>query len=216
MEDSTLDVSATIEAFLTATAARRPTPGGGSVTALAAALAAAQAQMVLNYSLGKKELAAHQAELKSVLDELTRARLLLSGLISEDQAAYLALAAARKLPPGPQREHEFAAALQNCLNVPQTVAAAALAVLELCDRVVEKVNHHLLSDLAVAADLCAASVRCAVYNVEVNLADLPPGQPRQEVEDVNRRTVQRCLALIERLMPRISNRLAAAAKGANP
>ena len=61
----------TIGAFLNAAAARQPAPGGGSVTALAGALAAAMGEMVLNYSVGKKDLAAHQDELKTVLAEFT-------------------------------------------------------------------------------------------------------------------------------------------------
>src|SRR6266576_6548785 len=93
------DPNTTISDFLNATAAKQPTPGGGSVTALAGALAAAMGEMVLNYSVGKKDLAQHQPELKIGLAELTRARALLLGLMVEDQVAYEALTAARKLPP---------------------------------------------------------------------------------------------------------------------
>ena len=50
------DATHTIEAFLAATAARHPTPGGGSVSALTGALAAAMGEMVLNYSVNKKGL----------------------------------------------------------------------------------------------------------------------------------------------------------------
>ena len=39
-------------------------PGGGSVAALAGALAAAMGEMVLNYSIGKKDLAAHEPVLR--------------------------------------------------------------------------------------------------------------------------------------------------------
>ena len=50
------DASRSIEDFLAATAARQPIPGGGSVTALVGALSAAIGEMVVNYSLGKKDL----------------------------------------------------------------------------------------------------------------------------------------------------------------
>src|SRR3954454_25286857 len=92
------DQSHTIDAFLTAAAAKQPTPGGGSVTALAGALAAAMGEMVLNYSVGKKSLAQFQPELQAGLRELGRARGLLLQLMEEDQVAYEALTAARKLP----------------------------------------------------------------------------------------------------------------------
>src|SRR3954447_21716538 len=68
------DQNNTIADFLTAAAAKQPAPGGGSATALAGALAAAMSEMVLNYSVGKKDLAEHQPALTEALAELTRAR----------------------------------------------------------------------------------------------------------------------------------------------
>ncbi len=62
-----LDKTTTIEKFLEAAAAKQPTPGGGSVSALAGALAASMGEMVLNYSVGKKGLEAHDAVLKNAL-----------------------------------------------------------------------------------------------------------------------------------------------------
>src|SRR3954454_12967740 len=93
------DQSHTIDAFLTAAAAKQPAPGGGSVTALAGALAASMGEMVVNYSLGKKNLAPHQPALTASLKELTNARNVLLMLMAEDQAAYEAMTALRKLPP---------------------------------------------------------------------------------------------------------------------
>ena len=48
------DQTTSIENFLEAAAAKQPTPGGGSVAALAGALAAAMGEMVLNYTLGRR------------------------------------------------------------------------------------------------------------------------------------------------------------------
>src|SRR2546423_3785241 len=92
------DQTSTIQQFLDATAARQPTPGGGAVTALTGALAAAIGEMTLNYSIGKKGLEAFEAELRPGLDELKHIRQLLVKVMSEDQVAFLDLTAARKLP----------------------------------------------------------------------------------------------------------------------
>src|SRR5882672_8189200 len=92
------DQQSTIAQFIEAAAAKKPTPGGGSVTALVGALAASMGEMVLNYSIGKKELAAYEGELKPALAELHRARQMMLQLMVEDQAAYEAMTAARKLP----------------------------------------------------------------------------------------------------------------------
>src|SRR5882724_4609782 len=92
------DVGNTIDAFLTAAAAKQPAPGGGSVTALVGALAASMGEMVLNYSVGKKSLAAHEPEFRAALAEFTRLRAMMLQLMVEDQLAYEAITALRKLP----------------------------------------------------------------------------------------------------------------------
>lgn len=192
-----LDQTATIEAFLAATAAAQPTPGGGAIAALAGTLAAALGEMVLNYSVNKKDLAAHQAELKTVLAELTQARRLLLGLMIEDQDAYAALSAARKAG----QTTELAVARAACLAAPRAVAATALAVLELCDRVAGKVNKHLLSDLAICAELAMATVRSSMHNIRINLADVPAAG-RAGIEESGSQLMSHALAAIQRFSRR--------------
>jgi glutamate formiminotransferase/formiminotetrahydrofolate cyclodeaminase len=198
------DQNTSINDFLTATAAKQPTPGGGSVAALAGALAAAMGEMVLNYSVGKKDLAAHQGEIKSGLAELSRARELMLGLMREDQVAYEALTAARKLPASaPNRQKELDVALLACIRVPQAMGATALAILAEADRLVDKVNPHLLSDLAVCCELAMATLRSAGYNVRVNLADLTDPADRQRVERELADVLARATHVVARAVGRI-------------
>jgi glutamate formiminotransferase/formiminotetrahydrofolate cyclodeaminase len=198
------DESTTIRQFLDATAARQPTPGGGSVTALCAALAASLGEMVINYSVGKKGLEPFEGELKPALAEFNRARKLLTQLMAEDQQAYAALTAARKLPESvPDRAAQCAAALTACIRGPQAMGATAVAVLELCDRVVNFVNPWLLSDLAVCADLSMAAVRCAAYNVRVNVGEVSDEAERQRIEATTFELLSRAGNLIRQVSPRI-------------
>jgi methenyltetrahydrofolate cyclohydrolase len=190
--------------FLDAAAAKQPAPGGGSAAALAGALAAAMGEMVLNYSVGKKNLAQHEPELRSALAELTRARGLLLELMAEDQQAYEALTAAKKLPEdSPARQHDFDVALLASIRVPQAMGATALAILTLADRLVDKVNHYLLSDLAVCCELAMATVRCAVYNVRANLPDVTDPADRQKVELTATSLIAHATPLVQRAVPRI-------------
>jgi formiminotetrahydrofolate cyclodeaminase len=199
-----LDQTATLADILDATAARQPTPGGGAVTAVAGALAAAIGEMVLNYSVGKKGLEAYQDELRAAVAELRRARSVMLELMIEDQAAYQALTAARKLPEGSaEREREFNLALQASIGAPCAMAATAVAILELCDRVVDKVNHYLLSDLAVAADLATATARCATYNVRANLSDVRGPAERRALESTADLVLRHAIELVQRVSPRI-------------
>lgn len=199
-----VDGSHSVNDFLSALAAKQPTPGGGSVAALAGALAAAMGEMVLNYSVGKKDLAAHEPVLRAALAELTRARSMLIELMIEDQLAFEQLTAARKAcnNAGDKNPH-FAAALLACIRIPQSIGATAAAVLELCDRVTPIVNTYLLSDLAVAAEMAMATVRCAAYNVRVNLSDLSDPADRKHLEEQAETLVKKSSALIQRVVPAI-------------
>ncbi len=201
------DPKTSIEGFLEALAARQPTPGGGSVTALVGCLAAGMGEMVINYSLGKKSLAQYESELKPALIEYNKARRLLQELMVEDQQAYESLQAARKLPEqSPDRKGALHAAVAACIRVPQAIAATSVAVLELCDRILNFVNYHLLSDLAVCSDLAMASTRCAVYNVRVNLAGVSDSHERVNIEGTNSRLLSRAALIIQHVSPRIWER----------
>ena len=203
----TYDQSVTIEQFLDAAAAKKPTPGGGAVTALAGALAAAMGEMVVNYSVGKKGLEAFEGELQPALRELNNARGVLLKLMVEDQSAYQALADARKLPEGsPERARRFPEALKASIAAPQAMAATAVAILGVCERIINFVNYHLLSDLAVAADLAMATTSCAIYSVRVNLPDVSNPSERQEIESTVGQVLIHAAMLIQQVAPRIWTR----------
>ncbi len=197
----------TIAEFLDGTAAKQPAPGGGSVAALVGALSAAIGEMVLNYSIGKKGLEAHQDALKEALGELHRARQVMLELVTEDQSAYQALTAARKLPQdAPDRKRHLESALLASIRTPEAIAATGASILELCQRLVPIVNFYLLSDLAVCADLAMATVRCGIYNVRVNLADVTDPADREKIEATLGSIMSRALGLIQQVSPAVWQR----------
>jgi formiminotetrahydrofolate cyclodeaminase len=202
------DSSSTIAQFLDATAARQPTPGGGAVTALTGALAGAIGEMVLNYSVGRKGLEAFEGELRPARDELHRLRGLLLQSMADDQAAFAELTAARKLADTtPDKPAKVRAALAAAIKAPQQMAAAAVGMLEVADKVINFVNPYLLSDLAVCADLAMATARCAIYNVRVNLPSVKDPAERHQIEASVGQVLGRAAALIQRVAPRIWDRV---------
>ncbi len=63
------------------------------------------------------------------------------------------MTALMKLPEdAAERRDKMLPVLLTCIRVPEAIAAANVAILELCDRLVNFVNHYLLSDLAVCSD----------------------------------------------------------------
>jgi formiminotetrahydrofolate cyclodeaminase len=204
-----LDPSTSIAQFLDAAAAKQPTPGGGSVTALVAALAASMGEMVVNYSIGKKNLEQHAAELKSALDHFHSAREMLLELMVEDQTAYEALSAAKKMPESQERTEALSVAVAACIGVPQAMAATAVAILDLVNQLADKVNPYLLSDLAVCADLAMAAVRCALYNIRVNLPEISDEKQRWDIDAISGRLLSRATMIIQIVSTRIWQRAAA-------
>jgi len=202
------DAKLTIESFLDATAAKQPTPGGGSVAALVGALSAAIGEMVLNYSVGKKDLEAHQDALKQALGELHGSRQVILDLLVEDQRAYEALTESKKVAKA-SLGHSIQPALSAAINAPAAIAATGLAILETCKRAAPIANKYLLSDLAVCAELAMATVRCGIYNVQINLPEVTDIGYRQSVEAAIIRIYGRALTLIQEVIPAVSHRIAA-------
>lgn len=202
------EVTTSIGDFLAALAAKQPAPGGGSVAAMAGALAAAMGEMVLNYSVGKKDLAAHEPQLREALGEFSRAHAMLGELMIEDQLAFERLTAARKACNNAgDCDPAFAAALLACIRIPQSIGATACALLELAERIAPIVNKYLLSDLAVCAEMAMATVRCAAYNVRVNLADVSDPKERERIWANSEASMAKAASAIRRTIPSILAKL---------
>jgi formiminotetrahydrofolate cyclodeaminase len=68
------------------------------------------------------------------------------------------------------------------------------------------VNAFLLSDLAVCAELAMATVRCAAYNVRVNLSDVSDPAEQDRFVNTTNAMVWRATARIQQVIPAIWTR----------
>jgi formiminotetrahydrofolate cyclodeaminase len=160
--------------FLDAVAAPSATPGGGSVSAFAGAMAAALGQMVTGLSRKKKTQATHVGRLSAALDELRRTAAELTEAIDRDAESYDAVTAAFKLPQGNaeearQREEAIEAATKVAADVPMHVAERTVALFERLGQLEAIVAASMKSDLQVAKLMAGAGARGALANVEINL-----------------------------------------------
>jgi glutamate formiminotransferase len=163
--------------ILAAVADATPTPGGGSVAALAAALAASLGQMVAGLSRRKKSQAAYVEDLSAALEVLHKAASELADAVDRDAASYDAVLAALKLPKEtPEerhaREEAILAATKHAAEVPLEVAELALEVYDRLGQLAAISAASMSSDLRVARLMAAAAVRGALANVEINLESL--------------------------------------------
>jgi formiminotetrahydrofolate cyclodeaminase len=160
----------TVGDALVSIAAKQPTPGGGAVAALVAAVGAALGEMVVNYSSGKTSLLEHEALHQEALEALARFRGLALELAEEDERAYGRLNELWKLEKDdPRRATEFPPVVEAAIDVPRRALEACLSMLSLLERLAGKTNRMLASDLAIAAVLAEAGARSAAWNVRINL-----------------------------------------------
>ena len=159
--------------FLTELASAAPAPGGGGGAAMAGALAAALASMVANLTIGKEKFADREPEVKELLEaEAERVRLLT--LVDEDAAVFNSFMSCYKLPKTTDEEKAartaaIRAAAKQAATVPLNIARSSFAVLKLADRLVVAGNPGVITDGACSGLLARAALRCAEYNVRINL-----------------------------------------------
>jgi glutamate formiminotransferase / formiminotetrahydrofolate cyclodeaminase len=163
--------------FLDAVAEPTPTPGGGSVAALAGALGASLGQMVASLSRKKKSQAAFVDQLSEVISDLQAASRMLSEAIDRDSASFDHVMAAYKLPKETsneqmQRDAAIQQALQGAANVPLEVARKSTEVFELLGRLESMSSPSMYSDIRVGSLMAAAGARGALENVAINLESI--------------------------------------------
>ena len=160
--------------FLTALASSAPAPGGGGGAAMAGALAAALASMVANLTIGKEKFAQQEPEVKALLEEAEEVRQRLLGLVEDDADVFNSFMSCYKLPKATEEEKAartaaIRSAAKEAAEVPLAIARASYKVLTLAERLVRIGNPGVITDGACSALLARAALRCAEYNVRINL-----------------------------------------------
>lgn len=170
-------VKQTVEEFVKVTASDAPAPGGGSISALAGALAAALGQMVANLTVGRKKYAAVDEEMRQLLPELARQQQALLEAVDEDSRAFDQYMDALPMPkdtPEQQeaRKNAMQAGLKAAAQVPLGVAQRVQTLFPALELVVTKGNANAVTDGMVATMMARTAILGAVYNVRVNLQSI--------------------------------------------
>lgn len=137
--------------YLNDLSAKLPAPGGGSASALNAAMAAGLISMVVNFTLGKPKYAGYEQELKDVLRLANKLKDDFLSLVDLDVIAYKSKDA------------------RKAMDVPLMLARLSYEGIKLLPALIKKTNQNLISDLAVAAIFFESAFSSAYFNVEINL-----------------------------------------------
>ena len=164
----------TLADFAARLASPAPVPGGGSASAVAAALGASLVAMVAELTQNRPKYAPH-AELCDAAAPAARALAdQLLELADEDARAYAACAIALKLPreafaDKEYRDQQVRTTAQVAAEVPLRCVERCLEVLQLAELLAGRSNWNASSDLRVASLLTEAAADGAAANVLVNL-----------------------------------------------
>jgi len=164
----------TLGDFAERLASPEPVPGGGSASAVAAALGASLVAMVATLSQGRTKYADHAALNEAAAPAARRLADELLELADEDARAYAACAFALKLPREAFADKEYRD--QQVRETARVAAEVPLRCLEKCrdaltlaETLAGRSNVNAASDLRVAALLLQAAGHGAAENVLVNI-----------------------------------------------
>ncbi len=197
-------LNASVKDFIAATAAKTPTPGGGSVAGVVGSLAAALGEMALSFTRGKKKYAEHAALHDRLAARLERARAMFQQLVADDMAAYGLYQSATRQDDSPEKADAVQVAVAAAIAVPREVAKLALALLADLKALLPVCNPWLVSDVLAGAALAAATVRLCDYNVRVNVPQVADGPAADEVARASADDLAKATSLlheIERAAP---------------
>jgi formiminotetrahydrofolate cyclodeaminase len=175
--EATLESGPRLDEFISSVASPEPVPGGGSVAAHAASLAAALGEMVAGLTEGRKKFESVDARVREVHRRLTEIRIALQELAQEDAAAYREVMSAYRLPKDSDeqmaaRSEAVQMATRKATEAPLRTARLAAEILGRLEDLVAAGNPNARSDAATGGQLAFAALKGAQYNVLINVSSL--------------------------------------------
>ncbi len=188
-------INNSVSKFLDDLASQSSTPGGGSAAAIMGAMGAALVSMVCKLTIGKKNYADVEEDMKATLAKSEDLRARITGMVNDDVQVFNQVMSAYGLPKDTdeqkaQRSAAIQTALKAATDVPLTCARACVEAIALSRIAAEKGNKNVISDAGVAVLAAQAGLRSAALNVYINAGNIRDQdfiQPRlQELEDLLR------------------------------
>jgi len=170
--------SMSIRDFVDELSSESPAPGGGSVSALGASMAAGLAAMVAVLSHTKKGFESKQEQLDRIAVRAQKLKDEMLAAVDNDTAAFDLLLEAFRLPKSPERDAAITEATIGAALVPLSVLEACPEIIELCREIASIGLQASLSDAGVGTQMGRAAAAGAYQNVCINLAGVQ--DPRKD------------------------------------
>lgn len=159
--------------FTEALASRAPVPGGGGAAALVGACGAALCAMVGNLTLGRKQYASVQDDVRRMLSLCGAQQTRLLELVEEDAAGFEPLSRAYSIPrDDPSRDAVLENATRLACGAPMDMMETCCRTISVLEEMLDKGSVTLVSDVGCGALCAAAALESASLNVFVNTRTL--------------------------------------------
>ena len=171
-----------------------PAPGGGSVAALNAALAAGLSAMVANLTFENKNYTDVHETMEITGREAQALKVKALQLIDDDTEAFDVWMQAMRLPKKTdkdkaKRDAAIQEAVLGAINIPHGTLKLCLEILKLAEYVLKNGNQNALSDAAVSVKQAQAGAWGAYYNVLINLPSLDDPEKRENIRKAAKKTL---------------------------
>ncbi|MEC9485661.1 MAG: cyclodeaminase/cyclohydrolase family protein [Candidatus Izemoplasma sp.] len=209
-------VKHTIIDFIEAVDSNKPTPGGGSVSALVATLGTALSGMLGKLTIHKKAFRNRnidvQKQFHDTLAKIHSSKEILLSLVDKDTEAFNEIMNAFKMSKETEtdklaRLHAIEQATIEAIEVPYQVAEESLNVLKQLDTLIQYGNINAISDVGVGILLLSSGIEGALFNIKINLSMLKDNEKRSFYENEVERVQTEQQELKERLIPKIEAKI---------
>lgn len=209
-------IDKSLKYYIDQAASKEPTPGGGSVSALAGSLGTALTSMVGNLTIGRKvyrELdEKDQEEMSKNFEELQKSIERLNAIVDEDTKAFDKVMKSFKMPKDTEEEKAArSASIQEgykiALEVPLRCAEECYKVLELQEIFAKYGNVNAITDVGVGALLAATGLEGSLFNVKINLLSIKDEEYKKAKEERSEKLLKDGLTLRDSLLETVYGRL---------
>jgi len=203
--------SASVRGFVELLGSRTPAPGGGSASALIAAMGAALGAMVGWMTYGKRKFESQDPVMRRLIPPLHEAMKALLPMIDRDTRAFDAYLAAVGMPKDTAREKAARhAAMQEGLKAAVHVPLEVMRTGDRCWEPMKEMAAHgnpaSRSDLEVGARALETGIWGASRNVAINLPGLEDEAFRRTVSDEAEALAARAAAMRDEVLRVLAGR----------
>lgn len=196
-------IDLSLYSFTDELASKSPAPGGGSVAALNASLAASLGSMVGNLTFKKKNYENVSEEAEKIAFELHNLKDLLLEFIDNDTESFNNMMSAIK-----SRDKDLIDnATKNACKIPFETASNTLNVARLLLKIAKIGNINAISDVGVGGLNLYTAFYAAKYNVLINLKNLDDNDFKLEITDKLNELEKELLPILDEIRKIIENKL---------